>query len=181
MKGITMVKQNKGYTIMELVVVMFAMSVITAAIAPFIKVNVDSYLNVTETKFGIQTARISFNKMLSELRLYANNDNIDRAYSDRIRFTRGSSGEVIDYRYYVEDGEGGIFIADETGSLLSPPDYDPLIGGVESFSIDYYDNAGGSAGSISNIWRIEIHMEVKNPYNEDQIMFFVGQICLNRF
>ena len=178
-----MVKKKNGYTIMELVVVMFAMSVVTAAIAPFIKVNVDSYLNVTETKFSIQTARISFNKMLSELRLYANNDNIDKANSDRIRFTRGSGGELIDYRYYVEDGEGGIFVADDPGTLggLIPPDYDPLIGSVENFSIQYFDAAGGAPSSIEDIWRIQINMEVHDPYNDEQKMYFVGQICLNRF
>jgi hypothetical protein len=119
--------------------------------------------------------------MLSELRLYANNDNIDRANSDRIRFTRGSGGGVIDYRYYVEDGEGGIFVANQTGSLLNPPNYEPLLGGVESFTIQYYDRTGATAGSISNIWRIEINMEVKNLNNEEQRMFFVGQVCLNRF
>ena len=173
-----MLKNNKGFTIMELVVVMFAMSIVTAAVAPFIRVNVDSYVDVRKSKYSIQTARIAFNKMLSELRFYANTSSIVRARSTRIGFTT-PNGDYIEYVYSSD--EKGIGIADSWVSLFMTPTCDPFIGGVENFSISYFDQNGNTTSSIASIHRIRVIMVLQDLDDSSKQMSFVGQVCLNRF
>lgn len=168
----------KGYTLMEVVVVMFAMTIITTAVAPFIRLNVNSYLNVTKSKFGIQTARIAFNKMLSELRMYANGT-IDVLARDHIRF-RDEQNNIIDYRY--DSDSKGIGVTDEQWTLFGgTPDYDPFIGGVETLLIQYFDQDGNYTGSVGDIKRIRIIMVIADPEYPDRKMYLEGQVCLNRY
>jgi len=171
-----MSKNIKGYTVMELVVVMFALSVITAAIAPFIRLNVESYIQLGEGKAMVQTARISFAKMLNELR-YLND--LDVMNSDHIRFDAyvdSTQKNNIHYRYGT-DSEGNKGIARAENVVLAfEEDYDPLIGGVESFSFSYLDNIGGAAGSTSDVHRIKITMVIRH---EGKRMSLIGQVCVN--
>ncbi len=171
-----MSKNIKGYTVMELVVVMFALSVITAAIAPFIRLNVESYIQLGESKTMLQTARISFTKMLNELR-YLND--LDVINSDHIRFDAyidSTQKNNIHYRYGTDsEGNKGIGRA-ENVVLAFEEDYDPLIGGVESFSFQYLDNEGSSTGTISRVHRIKITMVISH---EGKRMSLIGQVCVN--
>ena len=170
-----MLKKN-GYTVMELVVVMFAMSIVTAAIAPLIKVNVDSYMNVTATKFKLQTARICLHKLLTEMRQFNGTADLDNIEDDEIEFF-DANGNWVEY-IYSEDDEA---IGRTNQGYLFSPNHDPLIGGVESFQLTYYDYDGNVTTSISDVHRIKIYMVLKDPDDETKKIYLVDQICINRF
>ncbi len=169
-----MLKNKNGYTVMELVVVMFAMSVITATIAPFIRLNVDSYIELSENKINLQTARIGFNKMLSELR-YLND--LEGADSDHIKFDARIDEEQVNNIHYRlgtdDDGNQGVGRA-QGMSFAYEEDYDPLIAGVRTFTITYYDAAGIATTDPNDVHRIRIYMVLQH---EGKSLSFIGQVC----
>jgi len=171
-----MMKNNKGYTIMELVVVMFALSCITATVAPFIRVNVDSYTQISKNKAILQGARIGFNKILNELR-YLND--LNTMSSDHIRFDAYiDSTQYFNIHYrYGTDSEGNKGIGRAEGVVIAyEEDYDPLLVGIENFNITYWDVNGNAAGSISDVHRIKVYLVIQH---EGTRLSLVGQVCVN--
>ncbi|MFO7889280.1 MAG: type II secretion system protein [bacterium] len=176
-----MLKNKNGFTLMELVVVMFAMTIITVAIAPFIRLNVDSFLDVRKTKFSVQTSRIAFNKIFTELKQNVQN-NTDLYYitGNRIRFNH----DVLNWvEYRLISYEGNLYVAlDRQGWGVDP---EPLISGVKSFQITYYDALGSQTTNTSEVQRIMIQLVLQDPGNPPRYpprqMSLVNQYSITRF
>lgn len=155
-----MLKNEDGFTLLELVVVLIVIGVITSSILPFIRVNLNSYLRVRQGKIAIQQSRIGFNRMINEIKLIDDPSQIDEWDSDHIRFdilVDGVPVTNINYRYSSNYGglvDRGIGV----GWWIFEPPYDPMIVGVKSFNFSYLKADGTSAANKIDIWRIEVEM-----------------------
>lgn len=71
-------KENFGYSLVELVIVLVVMGILVTVLAPALDVNLKSYMTVRAGKESLEASRIAFNRMMSELRrIETNNDILD--------------------------------------------------------------------------------------------------------
>ena len=73
-KIIRVIRSTKGFTIIELVVTMIVAAIIMTAALSFFVVSVDSYTNARMGKDILQSARIGWNRMLSEMKAIVGSD-----------------------------------------------------------------------------------------------------------
>ena len=147
---------QKGFTLIELVVVLISTSIIMAATLPLFKVQTESYVRVRDGKKLVQEARIGFNRMIAELRLVDASSDILYGYSNEIRIDIASQS-LFDIQYKLSNGtlyREGV----------------RLIDGVRSFTLTYY-NASGSQISVpfalsSQVWRIKVKLEAGDSGNQ---------------
>lgn len=156
-KIIRVIRSTKGFTIIELVVTMIVAAIIMTAALSFFVVNVDSYTNARMGKDILQSARIGWNRMLSEMKAIVGSAEIDRGYDDAIQFdlpTETNINYAWDSTYKQLEREG-----------------EKMVWGVEEFVIKYYDKEGNEIStpftSRDDVWRIKVRMKVGY---EDQIL-----------
>ena len=160
---------DRGFTIMELVIVLVVMGIIFTAIMPYFQVNVDNYTNARFGKDLLQSTRIGWNRMMEELKEMEGPEEIDRGEDTAIQFDiPGNSNINYDYNStYKQLEREGV----------------KLIWGVQSFNIEYYDKNGSLISTPfsnrSDVWRLKIQMEV--GYGDQIIVFTEGQICPRNF
>ncbi len=154
------VKKEKGFTLVELTVVIFCISIIAAAIPMVVQMNIESYLQIRSGKHYVQAARIGFRQMTAELRQIERSNQIDNGNSSEIQFDLPTESN-IEYDYsstYQELFRGG----------------ERLVFPVNSFRLNFYDDQGNSIGSFSSpredIWRIEVRLVVGD--DETQIVLW---------
>lgn len=122
------------------------MGILMVTILPFFKVSVNAYVQVRAGKDSVQAARIGFNRMMAEMRLIEDSDEIDCGYSYEIRFDLPTQNNI---NYTFEDG-------------MLKREGEKLVEGVQSLVIQYY-RANGSQKSSGfwyddDVWRIQIIM-----------------------
>ena len=145
---------KKGFTLMELVVVMVVVGVLSVTIAPFIKVNIDSYIQVRNGKDAMQAARIALNRMIEEIKRIPSPNNFIGGYSTSISF-RMSDGVRITYKFNSSYGT----ITRRRGGFFS--DYIVLLKGVRAFNLTYFgDDGRASSSAPSDIRRIKIEINL---------------------
>lgn len=144
-------KNNTGMSLIEMVIVIAVIGVLAFTLIPFFKVQLQAYLDIRDGKSAMQSARIGFNRMISEIRRI--DDPLDIAYGSSTR---------IDFRY-PDDGISGYvtYNYDNTYKLLER-EGDKLVEAIQEFKIKYY-RADGSQKSTpfyydSDVWRIEIEL-----------------------
>jgi len=156
-KIIRISQSDRGFTIIELVITIVVAAIIMTAALSFFMVNVDSYTNARMGKDILQSARIGWNRMLSEMKAIVGSEEIDRGYSDAIQFDLPTETN-INYEW------------DDTYKQLER-EGEKMIWGVQDFDIKYYDEEGNEIStpftSRDDVWRLKIRMKVGY---EDQIL-----------
>ena len=123
-------KNESGMTLMELVVGMTLMSVLLLTTLPFFKLSLDSYQYVHRSKYLLQSARITMNRMVAELRTVEFPEDVLEANNDYIRFYYPATAENIIYELESDEIERGA----EGGTMYT------LVDNVNDFDIDYFDD-----------------------------------------
>jgi len=147
-KMILSLRGNSGFTLMELVVVMVVVGVLSVTIAPFIKVNIDSYIQVRDGKYALQAARIGLNRMIEEMKRLQTSSDISWGFSNSIQFWIPGVGSV---NYRLHNGN----LERNNRKLLE---------GVRAFNLTYFKSDGSQKSPPfwwpSDVWRIKIQIEV---------------------
>ena len=144
-------RSEKGFTLMEMIVVMVVVGVLSVTIAPFIKVNIDSYIQVRNGKDALQATRIALNRMVEEIKRIPSPNSLIWGYSSSIRF-RMPNGIRITYRF-----ESGT-ITRERGFFST---HVVLLKGVRAFNLTYFgDDGSASSSAPSDLRRIKIEINV---------------------
>ncbi len=157
-------KENSGYTLVEMVIVLVVTGILVTALAPVLDINLNSYMTVRAGKESLEASRIAFNRMISEMRrIQTNNDII---YISRGLLTRTWS---MEFQYLDENGNykraeygfspSNLWIWRDTPDTPSSR----FIEGVTAFTITCYKSDGtvlspNLLGYIdeSQVWRIGI-------------------------
>lgn len=141
-------KRQRGYSLIELVIVLVVTGIVLITTMPFFKASVKSYVNIRAGKTLQQAARIAFNRFLAELKLIESSLDIDYGYENEIRFDLPSQSN-INYRL-----NGGIL--ERMGKKL--------IDGVQTFQLRYFRENGSEKSPgfsyDSDIWRIYVKLVV---------------------
>jgi len=147
---------SKGFTLMELVVVMVVVGVLSVTIVPFIKVNIKSYIQVRDGKNALQAARIALNRMVEEMKRLQRSSDISWGFSHSIQFTM-QDGTTIAYRTASVDHIPVIRRTENSSSST-------LLEGVRAFNLTYFLSDGSQKSPPfwwpSDVWRIKIQIEV---------------------
>jgi len=145
---------ERGFTLMELVVVMVVVGVLSVTIAPFIKVNIDSYIQVRDGKNALQAARIGLNRMVEEMKRIQTSSDIYWGFSNSIQFN-------------IPDGNGGTLSINynlDSHNLELERNNRKLLEGVRAFNLTYFRSNGSQKSPPfwwpSDLWRIKIQIEV---------------------
>lgn len=151
-------KYQNGMTLIELVVTLAIMGIISFTLTPFFKVQLESYLDIRQGKSAMQSARIGFNRMISEIKRIDDSLDISYASSTRIDFDIPNDGlGFITYEY------DGLYLRLEREGHK-------LVESVRDFDIKYYRNDGTEKATPfyfdSDVWRIEINISVGTEANQ---------------
>jgi hypothetical protein len=153
---------------LELIIVGAALSIISLAVHPFIKLTIDSYTNARSAKYALQTARIGMNRMIAEIREIQGTDKILTFGSQNLEFIN-ASGEEIEYTYGYH-GEFEDYSIDRRidriwywrwGIIPIPTRPIPLIPYVNRMEFEYLDEFGNTATVPENIWTVRIDFELE--------------------
>jgi prepilin-type N-terminal cleavage/methylation domain-containing protein len=89
---------EKGFTLIELIIVMSLISIIAAFVSMFFVYDVDMYTKLTNNAEGLQTSRIAMQRISTELRQIMSADSIQLASATEIRFI-DSNDSLIYYNF----------------------------------------------------------------------------------
>jgi prepilin-type N-terminal cleavage/methylation domain-containing protein len=143
-------RRESGMTMIELVIAMVIIGLISVTLIPFFKVSLDSYLKTRLGKNTLQSSRIAFNRMVSELKQIPDPLNVWYGSSTQIQFYIPSNG-LLSTTYQLDGGN----LERENVKLAES---------VKSFTLRYY-RSNGTQMSVpfafsSDVWRIEVDMSV---------------------
>jgi prepilin-type N-terminal cleavage/methylation domain-containing protein len=142
----------RGYTLIEVVIVLIITGILVMTVNPFFKINLKSYLAVRSGKEMLQASRIGLNRMANEMRRMQQFD-LWYISSDEIQFvTRNPDGSA----------PGGTTKYDYNSSKgwLEREDI-RLVEGVSAFNITGYkrDNVTTTTDE-TQVWKIQISITV---------------------
>lgn len=141
---------ERGFTLIELVVVITVMGVLFIAVQPFIKSSVEVYVTVTRAKDAIQQARIGFQRMMRELSQLEYSWKIDNGQSHAIQFDLPENSNI---NYRLQDAQ----ITRESVVIID---------GAWALDFTYFDESGSSISVgfglywPDNVRRIHVYTEV---------------------
>jgi prepilin-type N-terminal cleavage/methylation domain-containing protein len=146
-----MSRDKGGFTLIEVILVIILMGIITGAFAAGLVPTMQAYLIVDTRKEALQNARLAMDRMVNEIRLIrsatatdiqtftANNLKFNDAFNNSIEFNLSGGGPPY--------------------NLLRNTDI--LSGNVQSLSFTYLDKNANPASVETDIWRIQIDLQVK--------------------
>ena len=147
-------KNQTGFTLIELVVVILLTGILVAAVTPFVQTNVEAFIRIQQGKNVAQGARVGLLRLTEELKRASN---IDSGDSNDIQFdfvdVDGNTHSNINYEY--RSGDQSLF---RERSLLWGKEV--IIGAVvQDFNLTYFNASGGSS-SAANARLIQIEIEI---------------------
>lgn len=154
---------QRGYTILELMIVSIIVILLTTAFLPFFKMNVKAYTRVRGGKDIVQSARIVMSRMSAQISRIQNVNDIITAGSSEFRFYDPDGNQV---RYQLDGDqleEGGMMILDNVSSIY----------------FTYYDRSGNTTTTIGNVWRIKVSLT--SMVQDTGYMTFTTQIFPRNF
>ena len=148
------VKKNQtGFTLIELVVVILMTGVLVAAITPFIHTNVKAFIQIRIGKRIAQGARVGLLRLTEELKRATE---ITDSGSSKIEF---------DYKETV-GGPTRNIIYEYQGEFLTRGDDEAIIAAVQGFHLTYYDESGSITTTKSAIRLIQIEINIGGSSEE---------------
>ncbi|MBN2414442.1 type II secretion system protein [bacterium] len=154
---------QRGYTILELMIVSVIVILLTTAFLPFFKMNVKAYTRVRGGKDIVQSARIVMTRMSVQISRLQNVSDIITANSTEFRFYDPDGNQI---RYQLDGDqleEGGQMILDNVSSL----------------SFVYYDRSGNTTTTAGSVWRIQV--SITSVVEDTGYMTFTTQIFPRNF
>ena len=152
-------KSRRGFTLVELVIVIVVMGIVIVAITPFLRVNLASYIAVQSGKRNMDMARIGFNRMITELKRIQNPNTIEGVLSPTsITFTGTfyKSGNWYSRNLNLTwDSNAQTVTRDDIDRLSGPI---ILVNNVTAFQIEYFDRDNAVAATATDVWRIRLSM-----------------------
>ena len=149
-------RRSHGFSLIEIIIVVVVTGIIIMAINPLLKTNLLSYVTVKNGKNNLETARLGFNRMISELRRLQDPLNI------RFNTSTGMEFDGMFYRddviatktiVYTYDPSAGVVTRSEGYAGTST-----LIDNVTSFQIEYLDKDGNAVATQADIWRLRVSL-----------------------
>lgn len=143
-----MIKLRKGWTFIELILVVLVLGTVATVTAPIIDSAVNSWSFVMYRSELWQNAEIAFSRMATETREIRGTSDVITANAQTLAFTT-VTGENITYSH--------------TGNTLYR-NGDILIGNINAFAFSYFDENGGSiaaplvAPTVTNIRIIRFYI-----------------------
>jgi Tfp pilus assembly protein PilW len=139
--------RSRGFTVMELVIVLIVSSVVVISVGPFFTTNINAYMTARAGKDMLQQSRIGFNRMVAEIRRMTQFGLLNLS-SQRLEFWyRRADGVVpltsIEYSY--SSSKGQILRNDVR-----------LMEGVSAFTITGFTRTGATTTNETQVWRIRI-------------------------
>jgi prepilin-type N-terminal cleavage/methylation domain-containing protein len=166
--------QGRGFTMIEMVIALTAAAILVGSVAPFFRVNLKSYMAVRFAKDSLESARIGFNRMVSEMRRLQEVNDINAATSTSFDFFYlKPDNSLVTVKYSYDNSTGQV--QRTYGGVKSR-----LIEGVSDFSFTYYkaDGTAFSPGTLTDIWRVKIKTvigpDADHRYTIYQDIFFKG-------
>jgi prepilin-type N-terminal cleavage/methylation domain-containing protein len=167
-------RTGRGFTMIEMVIALTAAAVLVGAVAPFFRVNLKSYMAVRFAKDSLESARIGFNRMVSEMRRLQDPNDFNSATSTSLDFDYLKvDGTLATVRFFYNSSDGQI--RRTYGGVTSR-----LIEGVSNFSFTYYkaDGTTFTPGALTDIWRVKVSTTIgpdaAHHYTLYQDIFFKG-------
>jgi len=131
-------KSERGFTLIELIVVMVLIAIVAVVVARLLVSGVDTYTFVSSRKEALQSARLALQRMTREIRLVKSPSSIYQASTDSLRF-QDINDSSISFQFQgttlyrnsdvlaanVDDVTFGYHQAD--GSVLSTPVTNPSL------------------------------------------------------
>jgi len=151
----TVFRQEKGLTLMEIVVSLIAVSIIIIPVSQLINTTVVGYTDIREYNFAIESARIGLNIMMSEIRSIEDPTDIDGGSSTSITIDVPTSARDITYAF---DADEQMVTRKESGLFTAAY---PFIVFVRDFDIAFYDRDDiETTYNDPYLWRIGIEIEI---------------------
>jgi len=156
-------KNKKGFTLLELVMVLTIIGIIAGLVGPFMIVTVDALGLMTTQSNLYEGAATGLERMSRDIRRLRNDESITNATNTAFQF------------FDIDDNE--ITYSVSSSVLLrtiSPPSLPVtgLVGEVQSVTFSYYDDDGNALlaptfgiGTATNIRRIEIDLVMQDGSN----------------
>ena len=141
----------RGFTLIELILAIVLLGIISAAFAAGLVPTMRASIIVDNRKEGLQEARRVMDRMVREIRLIRSNTSTDIVTwtSTDLKFNDMYSNSVE----FVRSGASAPYTLLRNTNILC--------GNVQSLSFTYLNKNGSAAGSVGNIWRIQISLQVK--------------------
>jgi prepilin-type N-terminal cleavage/methylation domain-containing protein len=149
---------SQGFTLIEIVIALLVTGIVILAITPFLRVNLMSYVTVKTGKNRMETARIGFNRMISEMRRIQGPLNIRFENATTMQFdAMFSRNGVIETKTITYTFDPA---ANEVTRAENPQGPSTLVNNVSAFQIEYLDKAGNPMTTEADIWRLRVSMTV---------------------
>ena len=137
-------RKHRGFTLVELVLVIIIMSIITAITTPLLQEGFNAYFTSQSLTDADWQSRIAFSRINKELRTIPFPASITTASPTQLVFTDANSNSVT---YQL------------TGSSLMR-NSNVLADGVNSLTFGYYDRNGATTATIANIRYISMTLNI---------------------
>jgi hypothetical protein len=158
----SLIRNERGLTLMEIVVTLVAVTIIIIPVSKLINVTVVGYKDIQSYNFVVESARIGMNIMMSELRSVETQTDVNGGSSTSITIDIPTSSRDITYEL-VSDDE---MITRQEGTGFFDTPY-PFIIFVKDLQFTYYDRDDNSISvPNANLWRIQIKLTVGDDVNE---------------
>jgi len=162
-------KNENGFTLIEMVISILVGSILAAAVTPIIRSTVMSYETATTVTEAFQASRIAYNRMLSELRMIPSTASVTAISSGGITFT-DRDGNSVSY-------STGNYRLLRNGFMFAE--------NVTAFTIVPRDTAGAALTPTAqdpDVWSYEVLMTVTvRTGNDPSSVEFKGQVTPRNF
>jgi len=141
-------ENQKGYTLIELILTIIVVGIIAAVSAQILMRGIDSYNFIMNRKDAVQHARVGMDRMLEELLLVRSIDIIS-AGDTQVSFW-DYSGASVNFRRYTVNNVWQLYRKD-----------DFLAGSVAFLDFDYYNSSNQATSLAWSVRRINIELTVQ--------------------
>ncbi|NQT26113.1 prepilin-type N-terminal cleavage/methylation domain-containing protein [candidate division KSB1 bacterium] len=161
------IKKERGFSLMEMVVTMVALSIIMLPVSKLVNVSVVGYTTIRNYGFVVESARIGMNIMMAELRSIETQTDISDGSTTSITLDDPASTNFTEYAF---DSDNEMILFNKGYTILGFPftnESYPLVIFVKDFEMTYYDRSDNEITVPSaNLWRIQIKMVVGDDASE---------------